>query len=415
MKIFSYLLILILLSCPAYSLHTDDLKSEIESASVEVNSFFADVSRTDFLVVSGSHVSMEDKMLFNLIRTSVDYLQSIKVESDVDAIKEYSGKTIILLGSERTNVLSKKLTEDGLLIDAKESRYDPLILKFAKTTDGKKVMMAYSLKEINNNENHAITKSPLAKIMDKKYVPAAATFLSILLLYLWSILGKTAMALANEFISSKILGRASKDKKVNDKIDCNVKLHKFFTPPEIISFFITVLVFTITMSWSWSSDFSEFKAIFFINLIIIILISGLREFLRQLFCYRHKVKTEFTSWPAGAFLTLITTYFGVTFSLASYTLTEDNINEEKRLGKQAFLISLMTYSIALIAYILNILFPSLTLQMIFVFCIMTVFIEFFPFSPFAGNDIKDWNLKTWIIAYAVTIATYISMNFTLYL
>jgi hypothetical protein len=415
MKFFSYLLILIVLSCPASSLHTDDLKSEIESASVEVNSFFSDGVRTDFLVVSGSRVSIEDKMLFNLIRSNVDYLQSIKVESDIDAIKDYSGKTVILLGSEKTNILSKELIDNGLLVDAKESRYDPLILKFAKTTDGKKIMMAYSLKETTNNENHAIAKSPLSKIMDKKYVPAAATFLSILLIYIWSILGKTAMALANEFISSKILGRASKDKKVNDKIDCNVKLHKFFTPPEISSFFITVLVFTITMSWSWSSNLSEFKTIFFINLIIIFLISGLREFFRQLFCYKHKVKTEFASWPAGAFLTLITTYFGVTFSLASYTLTEENINEEKRLGRQAFLISLMTYVIALIAYALNIFFPSLTLQMIFVFCIMTVFIEFFPFSPFAGNDIKDWNLKTWIIAYAVIIATYIGMNFTLYL
>jgi hypothetical protein len=176
---------------------------------------------------------------------------------------------------------------------------------------------------------------------------------------------------------------------------------------------ITSVVFAITMSWAWSGNMKEFQRIFVINLIIVAVISFLREIARQFICYKNKLRTEYSFWPFGGVLTLISTFLGNTFSLVSYTLVDDNI-DEKKFGKITFMISLFTFIAAVIAYIINIFSPGLILQMIFVYCIMMLFIEMFPMAPFAGNDIRKWKFVTWLVFYIVVIVSYIYVNFTAY-
>ena len=76
---------------------------------------------------------------------------------------------------------------------------------------------------------------------------------------------------------------------------------------------------------------------------------------------------------------------------------------------------MFTFGLAILAYILNVLFPSLIMQMIFVFSIMIVFIEMFPMSPMPGEDIKKWNFTVWLISYIVIILAYIGLNFSVYI
>ena len=60
----------------------------------------------------------------------------------------------------------------------------------------------------------------------------------------------------------------------------------------------------------------------------------------------------------------------------------------------------------------NMITPMISYQMIFVYCIMIVFIELFPLPPMAGSDIKKWKGAVWGIFYLVVIISYIFMNFT---
>ncbi|MFH0875149.1 MAG: hypothetical protein V1859_04365 [archaeon] len=395
--------------------NAEDIKQKIESASSDVTDFFNDVEHENVLIVTGKKISVEDKILFNLIKSNIQIMQAIEVENDEIASKNmpYNGKTLILLGSEKTNIMSKKILGED--VKKNTSRYSPLILEYVITGNNDKALIIYSEKEVENNENSAVSKSPLSKIIDKKYVPIAATTASVLLLYLWSIIGKTLMSLFNDFVSSKVLGRATKDKKVSEhKKNRELKIHKLLSRNEIIALILSILIFSVTMSFAWSKNLPEFVKMLLLNFVIVAAVTLIRELFRQAICFKQKIKTEYMLWPFGAALTLISTYLGNTFSLVSYTLVDDTITDEKKFGKLAFLISLVTFIAGFIAYVINIFVPSLVMQMIFVYCIMAVFIEFFPMAPFAGNDMRKWNFTIWLVGYLVVFASYVFTNFTIY-
>ena len=120
-------------------------------------------------------------------------------------------------------------------------------------------------------------------------------------------------------------------------------------------------------------------------------------------------------WPFGIVITLISTFLGNTFSLVSYNLLDTEHQAEKKFGKLSFIISLITVIVAFAAYIYNIFNPSVVVQMIFVYCIMSVFIELFPLSPMPGADIKKWNFFVWASSYLFVIASYIYMTLSLYM
>jgi hypothetical protein len=226
------------------------------------------------------------------------------------------------------------------------------------------------------------------------------------MLYLWQVFGNTLIELINETVSSKILDKWSKKKKI--------KKNQFLNLSEIIAFLIFVVMFAFMMAYSWSSDKKEFFSLLLLNIVIIGIISFIREFARLIFCHKHKFKSEYIFWPFGTILTVASTFLGNTFSLSACTLLDEDEKDEKKFGKFSFLISLFTFLFAIIAYIINILTPSIILQMIFVFSIMIVFIELFPMSPMPGYDVKKWSFPLWIISYIVVFLVYIYMNFTVY-
>ena len=329
-------------------------------------------------------------------------MQGLVIIKDINNI-DYE-KNLVLLGSKKTNKITREL--ESRFENRTKKKYSPLIIETANIGE-QKILMIYSKKEDSNAQNFVAKKSPLNNIMDEKYVPAAATFLSILLMYLWQVFSKTMFDFVNEAISSKIL-----DKKASTY---KIKKNEFLNHKEIIAFIVYVIIFAFSIAYGWSNGSNEFFRLFWINLIIIGAISLIREIARLRFCFKRKIQSEFVFWPFGTLVTIISTFFGNTFSLASYTLLDEDENDEKRFGKSAYLITLFTFGLAILAYILNVLFPSLIMQMIFVFSIMIVFIEMFPMSPMPGEDIKKWNFTVWLISYIVIILAYIGLNFSVYI
>ena len=375
-----------------------DLSSDIENASMLVTDFFDDVPRQDVQIIKGSQISVEDTIVFNLIKSNTPDAQGMAIYPDTKFDEE---KHLILLGSHRTNRITKEFDKD---IDERQRYvFPPMVLELG-TVQNKKVLEIYSQKELANNENKAIKRSPLNRFMNEKYVPAAATFFSVLLLYLWSMFGNTVMELANEFISSKIIERQ----------DTGIKAHELINRKEVLAIIITVLVFAVTMSWTWVEHLTDFADMLLLNILIVGLITALREGVRLFFCHRHKLKSEFRLWPFGAIATLISTYLGNTFSLVSYTLLDEDAADERFFGKLSLGIAALTHVLALAAYIINLFTPSVVWQLIFVYGVMMNFIEFFPMEPFPGSDIRKWNFPVWLIGYIVVFVTYLFTNFTTY-
>jgi hypothetical protein len=193
-----------------------------------------------------------------------------------------------------------------------------------------------------------------------------------------------------------------------------LRLHEYLTYPEIIAMFLTTLVFSITMSWSYSDNLKDFLSVFQISIAVVGCVTFAREIVRLYLCYKHKIRSEYVFWPFGTVITFISTFLGNTFSLVSYTLVDTEGHNEKTFGQVSFFISLFTLLTGLTAYILNIFAPSVVLQMLFVYCVMAVFIEMFPLAPMAGADVLKWKKVGWIVFYLICFGMYVTMNFTSY-
>ena len=402
-KVYSIVLLALLLVGTSYALDTALIKQRMDEAATDVEQFFINCPKENIVIVTGSKISLEDKLIFNIIKSNLDSMQAITIVSDKDYIPKDTDH-IVLVGSDRTNLVSKSFVTDFLDNRTKKD-FSPLILD-TSSSGNNKIMMLYSKKEVTNQVNSAAAKSPLSNIIDEKYVPAAATLLSLFLLYLWQILGKTSFDLISESVASKFLdNRASKKK---------IKKHEHINKFEIIAFVVYVLIFAWTIAYGWSDNSTDFWYLFKLNLVIVGVISLVREGARLLFSIKHKFRSEFRLWRWGSVVTVLSTFLGNTFSLVSYTLLDEDEKDEKRFGRYSYLLAVLTFLFAVIAYVINIISPSVMWQMMFVFCMLIVFIEMFPLSPMPGYDIRKWNFPVWIISYIAVFLAYVYMNFTAY-
>ncbi len=409
-----FLFSLIIISS-AQALDFGEVQDEIDTASSDVEEFFEGIPQSDMVIVRGSKVSFEDKVLFNLIKGSVSSIQSIEAVPDTKLDIDATGKSaFILLGTTKTNSIAQDII-DSMVLD-KKTALPVLRASYYHSDDGKKAIIIYSKKEEANLEDRRAQRSILSGIIDERYIPAVSTILTLLLLYLWSIFGSTFMDFLNEAICSLVLDKAHKKKCVSDKKKMihEIKAHEFINIHEILAFIITVALFAFSMSWGFYDNNTGFWRLFFIDLLVVGVVLFVREIIRLAFCYRHKIRSEYVLWPFGAFMTLITTFLGNSFSLTSYTLHDDKGVDEKRFGKAAYLISMLTMIAGFGFYILNIAFPSIIFQMAFIYCIMLSFIEFSPIKPMPGVDMKNWRRGVWIISYILIIGAYFLANFSIF-
>ena len=172
-----------------------DLKQKIDLASSDIDGFFGSIDHANINIIRGRDISLEDKVLFNLIKSKIN-MQGLVIIKDINNI-DYE-KNLVLLGSKKTNKITREL--ESRFENRTKKKYSPLIIETANIGE-QKILMIYSKKEDSNAQNFVAKKSPLNNIMDEKYVPAAATFLSILLMYLWQVFSKTMFDFVNEAIS----------------------------------------------------------------------------------------------------------------------------------------------------------------------------------------------------------------------
>jgi hypothetical protein len=258
-------------------------------------------------------------------------------------------------------------------------------------------------------ENNAIEKSPLSIILPKETVPLVATIISVTTIGLWQLFGSMIIEFFSNYSSERIIDFRENTRGLSSRFN---KVRIPFMPlsaMELFNIFIAVIVFSIALSWTWGSSVSEILSLFLLNIVIIGIIYIFRELLRVHYSSKLHIRTYHNLWPFGTILTIISSFLGNTFSLASYNTAENE--DDGRYAQILFNSNIIFYSIATVTFIMNLLVPHVIFQMIFIFLIMTLTIGMTPLKPMDGDIIRKWNTKKFMTFYLIILVSYVFMIF----
>ena len=418
-KIITLLIIayLLLVFCAPLSMAYPTKHVSFKEAGDEIQIFFQEATETNLILIMGSKVSLIDQAIFDVSKNLIEGFSNepFYLDAAIHSIDNISEEYIVLLGSEKTNLLTTQIINNNSLNFTETLDTSVFILQFGieKQTD-RHIIILFNKNELNIAQNHAYERSPLSNFLNPITVTIIATAISVILLYLWNMFGSTIIDSVSDYTSESIMERKHSKKKVRRKQITKLKLNEFIDYKELLAIVLSSAVFSFAMSWAWADNYMQMPYFFIMTFIVISIVLFIREYSLQYLCYRYKMRAEHIFWKFGALLTIISSLIGNTFSLSSYTLIDETEGIKKIYGKITFRISLILYFFVLSAFTLNMFYPSIMLQMAYIFTIMMLFIDMLPFSPMDGYDIRKWNRKKWIGFYIVVAITYVLLffNFT---
>ncbi len=255
-------------------------------------------------------------------------------------------------------------------------------------------------------DNQIGSRSILGSTLGKEYAIPIATTLSILLLFLLNIL----VEFISDYSSEKIIEYQKKKKTTPSKTMKTPQ--RFLNKQEIKAVIITTLILSFVISWTWAPTLAMFLEVFLITLIIVALLIFFKETLRSYLCHQKQLHSEYYVWPLGGIMMLVSTFLGNTFSLTANHQYDEQGNI-KQCGQITFTVSLIMYIIVLVAFITNLFYHSVILQMIIIATILNLFIDLFPLNPMDGYEIRHYNFSYWGILYLCVLITYITVYFNL--
>lgn len=259
--------------------------------------------------------------------------------------------------------------------------------------------------------NKAIERSVLNGLIPRPAIPIIATATSIILLILWNLFGSILMGFISDYTSERILDIKEKKKVFTERLD-HIQLPVIpMKPSEILNLLLVIIIFSITMSWTWAATLDDILSMFILNILSIGFVLTIREFYRITYSKKHNIETYHIFWPFGSILTIASTLLGNTFSLAS-DITGKNEQDEPY-PRMLFQSTVLLSTLSLICFTLNYVFNHIILQMISIFTIMMLMIDMTPLKPMDGASIKKWNMKRWLVLYSIITIAYIIMNFNL--
>ncbi len=179
------------------------------------------------------------------------------------------------------------------------------------------------------------------------------------------------------------------------------------TKSEIITYLISILIFTFSFAYVKVGTFGEFLLILPAYIGTSLLVSLVRTYILTVYARRHSVWTEYKLWYFGVVMFLFSTVaFRAPFSSPTRRVSASK-NFTPRLGCYlsiaAVLITLGFAGIFLVAMESGFALVGGTgLAM----CLITAFFETFPIKPMSGVDIYKYNKKYWAILFFGTLALY---------
>jgi hypothetical protein len=259
--------------------------------------------------------------------------------------------------------------------------------------------------------NRAIERSILYGLVPRPIVPIIATVTSIILLILWNLFGSIIMDFISDYTSERILDIKEKQKVFTERLD-HISLPIIpMKTSELLNLFLVIIIFSITMSWTWAATLDDILSMFILNILSVGSILTIRELYRIHYSKTHEIETYHIFWPFGSLLTIASTFLGNTFSLASDIAGKSE--QDEPYPRMLFQSTVILSAISLSCFTLNFFIGHIILQMISVFTIMMLMIDMTPIKPMDGAHIKQWNTPRWLVLYLIIAISYMVMNFNL--
>jgi hypothetical protein len=378
--------------------------AEVETnatTSAEFEAYLADTS----LIILGKDMDLAERVLLDSAKASNAWLAKAKESNDSTAARDavLSGRhplVLIIGGPEQNNVTAYGISS-GWFNDTRAVE-GGLIVKTGKLPNGA-VVVAISDKmgyEAGAVKNEGAKYSPLSAIMPREYVPAAATFISLIMLILINV-GRTVF----EF---KALDLGRKGRKVGE----GARMYRGYNVSEALAITGASVVLGISISWQYFGPSGDFVFWVVVNSIICLLAAILHEVTHRIFAHFYKIEMEYVFWPAGSALTLASSYLGNAFSIQGFIL------EQIPPGVAKWKVGLMKLSAPVVSAIVMVLFaflyyqsPNPVFKTVYSTSALWAVAEILPLGSLDGKDIREWSHSVWFVSFCLIGISYLAVTF----
>jgi hypothetical protein len=362
---------------------------------VETRSFFSEEPS----IIIGKDLTMLERALFKSIIAADENLSKLLL------VGEEEGRLLVgervLLGGPSANTLAQELD-----MPEREADIGPFSLRFYNKTNQTKTLVIATAREEQNLAYHGIEKSPLSKILPPAAVPVAASLISIFLMLFAQLMMKTGMSVGKDIAALRAMGWWKQ--KFSDKpAKHHVKVKQAHLPVrEIVTVFTGIFLIGFASAWIYSG---EYLAVLLSIIPASATIGVYRYIARIWYCHHNHMKIEAILWPAGILVTLVSVLLGNLFSLTSYWRVHHD--KKGRSAKHGWFLAVMTLLLGLVAWLLNLFFPSNYWQLLSVLGVTIPFIDLFPIPPLFGWSIWKWQKWRWIVTFLIAFCLYILVVF----
>ena len=393
--IFLFLLILLSFSVSAQIL--GDIEKIQEDLKTYSGLTLSEDDVDKIVVVEGNNLNLIEKAALKLAYKEYPALRDARKISDDEAGLEelkQTDKIIVFVGGPSQNSLAKYYLDE--VNDSVRKDYD-----FAAGAYGDKLVVLSDKRGFANLEREAVKNSPLANIMPVEYVPLGAAGISVLFLLLF------------ELITSYFEGFIEKFRKRRKQIKERFIGFSIGKAPirfrEFLAVVLGSLIFALAVTYTFVAKTGGFINVLKISAIVCLGIFILQEIPRIIISGKKRTLTEFVLYPLGMIVTLLSAFLGSVFGHPGRWLFK---NEEYS-GKIYYSMMVFVFLLGIVFFILNLMKPSIALQLAFTIASTVSVFEMLPFKPLNGREIFKWRPKKWAITFILFLPIYVLMNFFL--
>ncbi len=358
------------------------------------------------LIIVGSGIDLSERLALEATKASNPWLAPVpETNESPEALAQIgTGRyaLVMLVGGPQQNNITLAMKSRGWLneTNAVEAGY---VIEDGKAPDGSMVLSISDGRGYQPDLQRAsVQYSPLSSVMPHEYVPLAATLISIGLLAL--------VNLAWNVLAFKAADIGRKGKKVGEGAwmvaGVNIK--------EGAAILGASLVLGISMSWQFFGPGKDFLGWVLLDTAVCLLAALTHELAHLALARLFGIKVEYRFWPAGSFLTLISSLLGNAFSVQGFLL------EEIPQGIERWKVGLMKLSAPLLSTLIMIAFALLYLsapdplyKIVYSISGVWAMAEILPFGSLDGKDIKSWNADIWALAFLFVGGSYFIVTFLL--
>lgn len=393
--------------------NTEKIEQTAKILENEFNELKSPDPNDDAIVIYGTRLNLVEKKLIEYAKNKYPSFAKIRPTFDtsvsLDEVMQTS-KRVILIGGPSQNKISDELLKGSNLKEREHPSKDIFAIYEGKTNKGSKILIISDKRGTDNVARLGPERSPLSNFMSPAAVVAVASLLSVLLASLWARLsGPVRVVLAKV-----ITGRRKKKVAVEPEAK-RFSIGSFSMKyREVLAIFAGSIIYAAAVTLAVTGLGIPIFEVLKISVISSLVFFAVREIGRLLMCFFMDLHTEYLFWLPGSIFAIITGYLGNTLNTPGFVVEhKDKEILFNRYSAVKYFIVLGTFIISLALFILNVLFPSVRLQIFAVISSTYAATEILPFKPCPGKDIMKWKPILWGFSLLIILASYILFNFVI--